>query len=82
MNRAAGLLWLAVEDVEPAAIVCGQPAVAVVTAGCVHEHVDTGPVCAACLDRMIHGRAWLCGACEDSHGPCAVMVTQRPVAEA
>lgn len=35
-----------------AGTVCGQIAVAIVTVGCVHEHITSGPVCRVCLHTM------------------------------
>jgi len=53
---------------------CGSVAVAVAVTGCVHEHIDTVPYCAPCLEALQAG-GLVCDVCEfiDDH-ECVVRV--------
>jgi hypothetical protein len=49
---------------------CGEPAIAVVTAGCVHEHLETQPACAGCAAEIQRAADRLaCFICEGGPEP-------------
>ncbi|RJL21060.1 hypothetical protein [Bailinhaonella thermotolerans] len=53
------------------ALPCGAPTVATVGAGCVHEHVDTLPLCADCLALLEAGEV-MCGPCGRAGHTCPI----------
>lgn len=61
---------------------CSRPVVAVLTAGCVHEHMRIGPICQHHLDKSGHGL--ICRACVDHpaqpHRGCVVHELQVEMA--
>lgn len=40
--------WLGYWGEKPSGIACGEPSVATVSLGCIHEHIDTVRICAGC----------------------------------
>jgi hypothetical protein len=51
-------------------VTCGAPSVGVLVMACVHEHVETPGICAACAAEIQRaGPGWLCSLCDD--GPQA-----------
>jgi hypothetical protein len=57
---------------------CTQPAAYRITAGCVHEHIWTGELCAECILRFRRGDG-ICGACQDAGHECVIAGREVPI---
>lgn len=53
---------------------CWSRAAAVVTTGCVHEHIETGPICQTHIDALAHGEL-ICTPCIDCAEPHLCILT-------
>jgi hypothetical protein len=65
--------------------VCGEPAIAVITFGCIHEHVESPAACAGCAAELQRAADILvCPACEDGPEPheCPVVIEIRWLCDA
>jgi hypothetical protein len=55
---------------------CGEPATAMLTQACVHEHIDTASLCATCAAEIQRVAHWMiCRRCEQAGHECDVAVT-------
>jgi hypothetical protein len=64
---------------------CGEPAIAVITFACVHEHVDRALACVACVAEAQRADGLLiCPCCEDGPEPheCKVAMEIRWLCDA
>jgi hypothetical protein len=57
---------------------CTRPAVARVTAGCVHEHIRTTLACAECITRLRTDKL-LCRPCHDAGHDCVLIGREDPL---
>lgn len=75
-NVAAGFDWRTGEHPTPPRA-CGEPAVAIVTISCGHEHIDAPSACTACAAELRRAvPRMFCAHCDDGLEPhrCPVVV--------
>lgn len=55
---------------------CQNPAVTILTAGCVHEHVFPSPLCSSCA-RLFIAEENVCGYCREKGHQCPVEIIRQ-----